>query len=292
MMRKELLMKMRTGFFAIGVIALVGNGVLVAQTSETFFPRHIGDRWDYVYSVGGFIGPLRLTRDSIATDGSHSLFYNRATDPTYRIDTMLSVFRYPQVVGLNYLRYKLAADSGSSWEQPRFKAIRWAWVARVESAFVFGRRTLKKVYRYAPGPPSLGYLEEDWVAAGFGLIYTYREPNEFSYLRGCVIAGDTFGVVTSLPEEEDIPANISLKPNYPNPFNSSTTVFVSLPNQSAFSLKIFDLFGRQVEVLAEGNYARGVHRFTWNAIRFASGVYFCQMQGKGHVHTIKMLLTK
>jgi hypothetical protein len=45
-----------------------------------------------------------------------------------------------------------------------------------------------KIFKYAPGNPcSLGSLEEDILAGGFGLIYTWREPWYIRYLRGCII---------------------------------------------------------------------------------------------------------
>ncbi len=269
-------------FYAVLFALLVSGSASLAQNADplSFFPHHVGDRWDYVYSDGGFRGPLVLTRDSLGSDGSHNLMYNDATDPNYRIDATLRVYKYPQEPNYNYLRYRLGADSCDSWENPAWGAIRWAWVARVESSYVFGRRTVVKVYRYGPGPGPSG-LEEDWLASGFGLIYTYRHPNEISYLRGCVIAGDTFGILTSTPRvERAVAREYVLKQNYPNPFNPSTTVLLSLPERSTLSLRVFDLLGKEVEMLAEGTYDGGVHRFLWNASHLPSGVYFCRMQAK------------
>jgi hypothetical protein len=220
--------------------------------------------------------------------------YNNATDPTYRIDSSLSVFWLPQVPNLNYLRYKLAADSGEVWENPDWGHIRWAWVARVESASVFGRPTVIKVFRYAPGNPGgQGSLEEDWLASGFGLIYAYREPNEIDYLRGCVIAGDTFGLVTSVKfTSTDIPSDFVLEQNYPNPFNSSTIISFRLPRQGYVSIRVFNVLGELTATVFDGSLEEGKHRIGWNAGNVSSGTYFCRMQANGNIRTIKMLLTK
>lgn len=283
-----------TMFFILFSLSLSAVPSVFAQTPESFFPHHIGDRWDYVYFNGGFRGPSFLTRDSVGMDGSHNLFYNGLTDPNYRIDTALSIFRDPQRVGLNYLRYKLAADSGQVWENPQSPMLRWAWVARVESASVFGTPTVIKVFRYAPGNPGgQGSLEEDWLASGFGLIYAYREPNEIDYLRGCVIAGDTFGLVTSVKFTfTDIPSDFVLEQNYPNPFNSSTIISFRLPRQGYVSIRVFNVLGELTATIFDGRLEEGKHQIGWNPADVSSGTYFCRMQANGNIRTIKMLLTK
>jgi hypothetical protein len=140
----------------------------LAQTPQSFFPHHVGERW--VYS-------MILTRDSVGSDGSHNLFYNNNSYPLYRIDTAYNVFWLPQNPVLNSLRYKLPADSCETWTlRPPPNFWLWAWVASVESASVFFQPTVVKIFRYAPGNPcSLGSLEEDQLASQFGLIYTWRD---------------------------------------------------------------------------------------------------------------------
>jgi hypothetical protein len=283
-------MKKRILSSGTGVLFLFWFQSAQAQQAESFFPYHVGDRWDYRDLNSGQVTSKRLTRDSIGADGSHSLFYNNAVSPEYRIDTTLNVFSYPRS---NYLRYKLGADSCVSWENLGFGSIRWAWVASVDSIIVFSRRTVGKVFRYAPGNPcSLGSLEEDWLAAGFGLIYMWREPNEITYLQGCIIAGDTFGIITSVPQMTGPPHEYILNQNFPNPFNPSTTVEFLLPEAADVDLFVDDILGRQVAKITEGNMAAGVHRVVWTAEGLASGVYLGRLQVNGSVRTIKMLLTK
>jgi hypothetical protein len=242
---------------------------------------------------------MTLTRDSVGADSSHNLFYNNFSSyPIYRVDTSKNVFWIPQDVSLNYQRYELAADSGEAWTiRPFPNYVRWAWVARIDSGVVFGHRTIIKKFRYSPGHPDSGgaryYLEEHWLANGFGLIYKWQEPSTITNLRGCIIGGDTFGFVTSAGKEELAVANkFSLNQNYPNPFNPSTLITLSLPEHTLLNLRVFDLLGREVAVLAAGNYPAGLHLFGWNAVGLSSGVYFCRMQASGRIGAIKMLLTK
>jgi hypothetical protein len=169
--------------------------------------------------------------------------------------------------------------------------LRWAWLARIESAYVFGQRTVVKVFRYGPSPGPSG-LEEHWLASRFGLIYTWREPNDITYLRGCVINGDTFGIVTSAPQTSELPRGYVLRQNYPNPFNPVTTIQFDLSEMTLVAIRIYNVLGQQVTVIADGNYPAGNHRIRWNAGGLPSGVYFCRMQANGNIRTIKMLLTK
>jgi photosystem II stability/assembly factor-like uncharacterized protein len=80
--------------------------------------------------------------------------------------------------------------------------------------------------------------------------------------------------------------------NYPNPFNSSTTISFSLPSRSMTVLKVFDLMGRDVATLASEELPSGVYTRTWNASGFPSGVYFYRLQAGGHTATKNLELVK
>jgi len=286
---------MKTTFFFL--LALFPPSSVLAQTNPLdFFPHHIGDRWDYQDINTGQIYSLILTRDSVGSDESHNLFYNNNSYPLYRIDTAYNVFKYPQVPDLNFLRYKLAVDSCEAWTlRPPPNYWLWAWVASVESASVFFQLTVVKIFRYDPGNPcSLGSLEEDRLASGFGLIYTWQEPWDIRYLRGCIIQGDTFGIITSVVEHigDVIDSGFSLHPNYPNPFNAETNIEFTVPVAEYVSLRVFDILGREVALLYEGRLPAGIHRVRWSASRIPSGVYLLRMSTQHGTQARKMILMR
>ncbi len=72
------------------------------------------------------------------------------------------------------------------------------------------------------------------------------------------------------------PAAYQLHNAYPNPFNPSTQIKFDLPEEGFVTLNVFDVLGRKVAGLANGNYARGYHTTTWNANGIASGVYLAR----------------
>jgi len=77
--------------------------------------------------------------------------------------------------------------------------------------------------------------------------------------------------------EENLPESISLVSVYPNPFNSTTTIWFSVETQHAASLHIFDLTGRLVETLVDGKMEPGNHEIQWNASNYSSGIYFAEL---------------
>ncbi|MDK9699407.1 MAG: T9SS type A sorting domain-containing protein [bacterium] len=80
--------------------------------------------------------------------------------------------------------------------------------------------------------------------------------------------------------------------NYPNPFNSSTTISYSLPTSTDVELSIFDVQGRVVERLVHGNLPAGMHTTQWNAQRYPSGTYFYRLQTKNRATVQRMELLK
>jgi len=94
------------------------------------------------------------------------------------------------------------------------------------------------------------------------------------------------------------PATFQLLPNYPNPFNPTTTVRFDLPRPARVDLAIYDLRGRLVKTFARGQeYAAGRHQMEWNGTddggrRVASGVYTLRLVSEGMEKVQRMTLLK
>jgi len=88
------------------------------------------------------------------------------------------------------------------------------------------------------------------------------------------------------------PSTFRLLPNYPNPFNASTIIQYNLPAVSDVKIEIYDLLGRKVETLYNGNQPAGSHSVIWDADGKSTGVYFYKIQAGDHTETKKMVLLK
>ena len=105
---------------------------------------------------------------------------------------------------------------------------------------------------------------------------------------------DTAFVLVGIDEFENdvLPTTYSLDQNYPNPFNPSTVIAYTLPEDGNVELKVFDLSGRQVDVLVQEHQSAGSYGVTLDGSHMSSGIYIYTLS-TGNVHlTRKMILLK
>jgi len=94
-----------------------------------------------------------------------------------------------------------------------------------------------------------------------------------------------------------LPTELRLGTNYPNPFNPQTTISFELPRTSRVELSVYDLTGRRVVTLVDGELEGGRHEVTWQGRdargrQVASGLYFSYLKADDEVMTRKMVLLK
>jgi len=101
-------------------------------------------------------------------------------------------------------------------------------------------------------------------------------------------------LVTDVKENEtnNIPSSFSLEQNYPNPFNPTTVINYSIPKNSNVVLKVYNILGKEIATLVNGQQSAGSHNVSFNASNLASGVYFYSIQSDGFSSTKKMMLLK
>lgn len=116
-----------------------------------------------------------------------------------------------------------------------------------------------------------------------GFLYATGEHNSQMYFSKT-------DVTLSIDEKDVNPRTFALLPNYPNPFNSSTTIRFSIGTASPVEVRIFDLTGREIEVLLSKYLSPGTYSIAWNANRYSSGVYFVRVTaGKEIAATQKII---
>ncbi len=91
------------------------------------------------------------------------------------------------------------------------------------------------------------------------------------------------------PEGATVPSAFSLEQNYPNPFNPVTTVRYHVPAAGPVSVKVYDLLGKEVAVLAQGHHTAGTYSVQFDASERSSGVYFYTMQSGTFTQTKKLV---
>lgn len=79
---------------------------------------------------------------------------------------------------------------------------------------------------------------------------------------------------------------------YPNPFNTNCRVQVYLPDKQNISLRITDISGKTIRILANGLYDEGIHQFIWDTPKdshLENGVYFIELHAEDFSKTIKLI---
>lgn len=135
----------------------------------------------------------------------------------------------------------------------------------------------------------------DYTLARSSICLPTADLNPCGELIGAYGEGEGCDLV---PTEELPQTALTLRPNYPNPFNPATQISFVLPETATVDLVIFDLGGRRVRSLVTGvDYAAGSHLVRWDSANdggqpMPSGAYLCRLQAGSQLKTSKLLLLK
>jgi len=89
-----------------------------------------------------------------------------------------------------------------------------------------------------------------------------------------------------------LPTVSFLAQNYPNPFNAETNISFNLAEAGNVSLNVYDITGRLVTTLVDGQMDAGSHAVAWDASNVSSGVYFYKLTAGAYTATKSMNLLK
>ena len=91
---------------------------------------------------------------------------------------------------------------------------------------------------------------------------------------------------------KELPSKISLNQNYPNPFNPATMIEFDIDQTQNITLSVYDLSGRQVALLLNGQKTAGTYRVMFDGSKLSSGMYLYRLQTQSQVIIRKMMLMK
>ncbi len=106
-----------------------------------------------------------------------------------------------------------------------------------------------------------------------------------------IVSKTTPTVVEAIPDSE-LPTEVELFQNYPNPFNPQTTIDYALPRAGDVSLVVYDMLGREVNVLIDGPQAAGRHTVRFGANQLPNGAYVYRLVAGEKTITRTMALVK
>ena len=106
------------------------------------------------------------------------------------------------------------------------------------------------------------------------------------------VVAQFFGGISGVDATPVNPERVTLRPNFPNPFNPATTIEYAMPHAGFVSLKVFDLIGQEVAWLVHEEQQAGNHRVMFDAAGLPTGTYFAVLRADGHRLTQKMAFVK
>lgn len=122
-------------------------------------------------------------------------------------------------------------------------------------------------------------------------LYYYRVKYRDHNLRWSDWSNATpFNIQTKIEDLNEVPTMYELMQNFPNPFNPSTTIRFSLPQNTYATLKVYDVLGREVTVLVNEELNSGEHTVVYSTTGLPSGVYFYRLQAGNFVQQRKMMV--
>ncbi len=98
--------------------------------------------------------------------------------------------------------------------------------------------------------------------------------------------------MTAVDDQTLLPKSASILTAYPNPFNASTLISYSLAEPGPINIAVYNLLGREMITLYEGDQDAGEHKVTWNAYNFSSGIYFARLKTADYSGSLRIMLVK
>jgi glycosidase len=119
-------------------------------------------------------------------------------------------------------------------------------------------------------------------------------PGQFNiYTTQALTTPDIIRATSSFDGHDgQLPTQVMLHSNFPNPFNPTTSIRYDLPATMAVTMTVYDVLGRQVAILVNGEMPAGSHTVQFDASRLGSGTYLVRLQAGDMMQTRKMMLVK
>ena len=143
-----------------------------------------------------------------------------------------------------------------------------------------------------------GYEDGDAIELRLWSASEGKELRVDATLDGDVYGTSPLTVGTAVVLSQDaVPTEFGLSQNYPNPFNPSTVIDFSVAKDSYVSLNVYDITGRLVSTLVDGNMSTGYHSVLWNGVdnkgmSVSAGIYIYALQTEEASITRKMVFMK
>lgn len=146
-------------------------------------------------------------------------------------------------------------------------------------------------YTLNPNSPQAIELKQEIIA----ISLRYGVLTVFTSLSG----GGPTGIEEEVESTDALPSEFLLSQNFPNPFsgslnnaNNQTTISFTIPMQEYVTIKIYDITGKLIAIIFEGEVEAGTYSIKWQPGELASGIYIYELSTTSARLTKKMMIVK
>lgn len=284
-----------------------------ADTIPTFcFPMQTGNLWQYKEPPPPdepYFTEIRTERDTTFFNGQT---YGSFVTKNYGYSDTIGLVKYVRQVNNKVYRYfpnqqkefmiydfsKSVGDTVSIFSNPSQFGSDTSIVTVLDMGVqnIFGKPRKYVTFYNRLIQATLYWIEQ--ITDSMGVTFSQIEPGYQLYLVGAIVDSVRYGTVTNvLLKEKEIPNDFTLFQNYPNPFNPFTEIQFNLANNSNVVVTIYDLLGKKIKNLVEGEFYPGEYKYKWDGrnnadITVSSGVYFITLRTDYYTKTIKALFLR
>jgi hypothetical protein len=273
------------------IITILFISINAVFAGNPYFPLELGNRWTYQSRFLISVNTYTETVIEVKTfnEESYLVFDN------FRLQTFVPFRAEGQKVvtfvdGVKTLMYDFAAEVGTAWNSPDPPMLmmgRMTLVSKTDSVLTPAGAFLNCFHFHHAFSGNVYY--DEWFAPGVGIVK--KNSRLLSGLIESVLVDHQVATAVQDEPTEGL-SGYRLYGNYPNPFNSSTTVAFESPWGEKVSIQVLDCTGRIVANLLDGTCEEGVHQVVWNPPDQNSGVYLIRMYGRRFTQTWKAVLQK
>ena len=278
--------------------ALDSPGTLVLEDTSSVSTMFLFSR---VYAKGASV--LHMLRHVLGDSTFFRVLRSYTGDPLFRFGTVTTdQFRdlCEEVSGRSLETFFRQWVYGEGY--PRY-AFDWATASAAQ-----GYETSLRIVQSTPSAnPSLFVMPLDIRLSGSGwdtTVVVFNDITDQEFLipttgrpERVEIDPDGWVLKEVSPAGGGLPVAYAVSQNFPNPFNSGTSILVRAPRRGPATLAVYDRLGREIRLVLDGVLEAGEHTVRWegddtNGRTVASGVYLYRLRAGGTSHTGTMLLLR
>jgi hypothetical protein len=272
--------------------------VVQSLAQPVSYPLHVGNIWQYrnaaVTSGDTSLYSYKALSDTIIAGKTYTVTYFNNYPVSFERQSSDSVFRYQLGFGKEVLYFDFSRSPGDTVSTTAHESDTMDIVLLGTGlADYFGLSCRTWIFYVNRFRHVIDDEATVTVADGIGVVYHKPDFGDPMSLTGAVINGKLYGAVLSLPNAAQTKTDrFWLEPNFPNPFNPSTTIRFYLPKRSQASVEIYNSIGQFISQQYFSWMEAGVHDHHFDAGNLPSGAYFYHVKSDFGNARGRMLLIK